>query len=149
MTPPTVTAAAIRPATPADAPACAGILQDWLDATPWMPDLHDRGETERFVRERLMAGSVLVAGEVEGFLALDGEAIPAFYVDAAARGRGVGAALIGAAQAGAPRLRLWTFRRNDGARRFYRRHGFREGRTTEGDNEEGLPDVEMTWERGA
>ena len=144
--------ATIRIASPDDAPACASILQDWLDATPWMPDLHTIGETEGFVRRGLMAsGEVLVAdpGRVEGFVARHGEAIPALYVDAAARGRGVGSALIEAAQARATRLRLWTFRRNEGARRLYRRHGFREGRTTEGENEEGLPDVEMSWERGA
>ena len=141
----------IRPAVPADAPACARILQDWLDATSWMPDLHDLEQTEVFVRGRLIGeGEVLVAGgdRILGFLARTGETIPALYVDASARGRGVGSTLVGAAQARAPRLGLWTFRRNEGARHFYRRHGFGEGRTTEGDDE-GLPDVEMTWERGA
>ena len=140
---------AIRPAAPEDAPACARILQGWLDATPWMPDLHGLEETEWFVRERLMIGTMLVAGEVEGFLALDGEAIPALHVAAGSRGRGTGSALLGAAQNRSARLRLWTFRANHGARRFYLRHGFAEGRTTPGDNHEGLPDVEMTWERGA
>ena len=149
MTPPTVAVAAIRPAVVADAPACARILQEWLDATPWVPDLHDLEETERFVRERLMAGTVLVAGEIDGFLALDGEAVAALYVDAGARERGVGSALIGAAKARAERLALRTFRANRGARRFYARHGFVEGRRSEGENDEGLPDVEMTWERGA
>ena len=144
--------ATIRAASPDDAPACAAILQQWLDATPWMPDLHTLRETEGFVRRDLMAsGEVLVAGpgRIEGFLARRGEEIPALHVEAAARGRGVGSALIEAAQARAARLRLWTFRRNEGARRFYRRHGFAEGRATDGENAEGLPDVELTWERGA
>ena len=141
----------IRPTTPDDAPACARILQGWLDATPWVPDLHTLAETEGFVQHRLMRGEVLVAGHerVEGFLARAGEEIAALYVDAGSRGRGIGSALIRAAQARAGRLRLWTFRANQGARRLYARHGFREGRATEGDNDEGLPDVEMTWDRTA
>lgn len=35
----------LRRAGVEDAPACAAILQDWLDRTPWMPDLHDLDET--------------------------------------------------------------------------------------------------------
>ena len=44
------------------------------------------------------------------------------------------------------RLFLWTFVANQKARAFYRREGFREVEQTEGDNEEGLPDVRLTWE---
>jgi hypothetical protein len=40
---------------------------------------------------------------------------------------------------------LWTFVANAGARRFYAREGFVEARRTEGENEEGLPDVLLTW----
>ena len=139
----------IRPATAEDAPACARILRGWLDATPWMPDLHSLTETEGFIRHQLMTQAVLVAGEVDGFLVLDGGSIPALYVAADARGRGVGSVLIDTAKAKADHLKLWTFQANDGARRFYRRHGFAEKRTTEGDNDEGLPDVELTWDRKA
>lgn len=140
----------ICPATDADVPACARILQDWLDVTPWMPNLHDLAETEGFVRGHLLPMTLLVAGgeRIDGFLCLaeDGE-IPALYVAAEARGRGIGAALIEAAKAEADQLRLWTFQANEGARRFYRGQGFVEGRATAGDNAERLPDVEMTWTR--
>ena len=45
-------------------------------------------------------------------------------------GQGLGKALLDRAKAGRDRLQLWTFVANDGARRFYRREGFRElGRT--------------------
>lgn len=138
----------VRPAAEADAPACARILQDWLDATDWMPKLHGLAETEGFVRARLMPQTLLIAGEarVEGFLCLAADgAIPALYVAETSRRRGIGAALLGAAKARAGRLRLWTFQANAGARRFYRAHGFEEGRTTDGANEERLPDVELRW----
>jgi putative acetyltransferase len=48
---------------------------------------------------------------------------------------------------GRDRLSLWTFQANEGARRFYAREGFAEVRMTEGDNEEGLPDVLLEWVR--
>ena len=55
---------------------------------------------------------------------------------------GIGAALIAAAKAARPEgLLLWTFVANEGARRFYAREGFVESGRTEGENEEGLPDV--------
>lgn len=146
-------APAIRPARPEDAAACARILQGWLDATPWMPDLHTLAETERFVRDALIVRTTFVAeadGAIRGFLTLceDQCGIAALYVAGGWRRRGVGSALLGAAEGRCRRLKLWTFQANEAARRFYARHGFREVRRTRGDNEEGLPDVEMTRERG-
>jgi hypothetical protein len=44
---------------------------------------------------------------------------------------------------------LWTFQQNDGARRFYERHGLRLIRLTDGeDNEEKTPDALYAWRRG-
>ena len=41
---------------------------------------------------------------------------------------------------------LWVFASNEGAQRFYRRHGLVPVRRTDGsENEEGAPDVEMLW----
>jgi hypothetical protein len=44
-----------------------------------------------------------------------------------------------------PTLR-WTFVSNEGAQRFYRRHGFHEVERTDGTrNEEGAPDILFAW----
>jgi chorismate mutase len=41
---------------------------------------------------------------------------------------------------------LWVFESNEGARRFYTRHGFLELRRTDGsENEERAPDLELAW----
>lgn len=140
---------ALAPARPEDAAVLGDILQDWLEATPWMPVLHRRDETRAFLAGLVGAAEVtVVRGEGPlGFLARDGEVVRALYLAPAARGQGIGGRLLAAAQAAAPRLRLWTFEANGRARAFYARHGFVEGRRTGGDNAEGLPDVEMTWAR--
>ena len=140
---------AVRHATGADAATCAAIVNDWIDATPWMPRVHTHEAVVAFYRNVVIGRrEVLVAGApVDGFLALDEEAalVTALYV--ATPGRGIGRALLDAARRGRARLELWTFVANEGARRFYAREGFREVRRTPGENEEGLPDILLRWER--
>lgn len=139
----------LRPARPEDAPACAAILQNWLDATDWVPDLHNLAGTTDFLRDVLIAQKhttlAIENGAIAGFLTLDGEFVPALYVAARHRRAGIGSALLARAKSAAPRLNLWTFVANAGARRFYARHGFHEIRRTDGDNEENLPDILLEW----
>lgn len=144
----------IAPAEPRHAPACAAILDAWIDENDWMPRLHPRDAIERHVREVVFAMRrawvAQVDGETVGFLALDIEgSITALYVAAHARGRGVGRALLDRAKAEERALTLHVFAPNEGARRFYAREGFGEVGGTDGDNEEGVPDVTMAWERDA
>lgn len=64
------------------------------------------------------------------------------YVDEAHTGRGLGSRFIELAlQELGGDAQLWTFQSNSGACRFYERHGFRAVQRTDGDNEEGAPDV--------
>ena len=42
-------------------------------------------------------------------------------------------------------MQLWAFQSNTGALRFYERHGFVAVEETDGDNEEGAPDLRMRW----
>lgn len=146
----TVNVGGLRPAVPSDAAACAAILNDWIDDRDWMPRVHSRDDVAAFYADFVfMQRDVWVIGApVAGFMALDRDAemVTALYV--AAPGRGLGKALLDHAKAGRAELALWTFQANDGARRFYAREGFHEVRRTEGDNEEGLPDVLLRWERG-
>jgi GNAT superfamily N-acetyltransferase len=142
---------ALRAARADDAAACAAVFNAWVDATDWMPRVHPADDVERHYREHVLAVcEVTVAeagGAVVGFLALDGEGFVAgFYLAPEVRGRGLGTALLGEAKARRPGgLTLWTFVANEGARRFYAREGFVEVRRSEGENEEGLPDVLLAW----
>lgn len=86
--------------------------------------------------------------EILGFLALDpaDSLVSSLYLTPEARGQGIGKALLDRAKAECPLgLGLWTFVANTGARRFYEREGFREVARTDGDNEEGLPDILFRW----
>ncbi|WEX85927.1 GNAT family N-acetyltransferase [Sinorhizobium garamanticum] len=140
-----------RDAVIADMTACAGILNRWIDATAWMPRVHAATDVERHYRETVFADRAIIVadreGEVVGFLAQSPEAyVTALYVDERHRRGGVGARLLREAKKRAPdELNLWTFERNADAHRFYEREGFVAVGRTDGENEEGLPDILYRW----
>lgn len=139
----------VRGAIEADADALGAILSGWIDETAWMPRLYTEDEYRAFCArliEEARAHVIETEAGVMGFIARKGETIPALYLSEAARGKGHGKRLLDRAKAGQDRLTLWCFRANDGARRFYERQGFEQTDATDGENEEGLPDVELTWE---
>ncbi len=143
----------IRPATVADLPGCAEVVNGWIDETGWIPRVKTHAEIEAyFTPELLGRRTVLVAaggGEVLGYLSLAPEGhVGAIYLRKAARGRGVGRRLIEAAKARHPEgLELEVFEVNADARRFYAREGFAEmaGRRRI-DTDEGLPVLRLRWE---
>jgi len=138
----------IRAATAGDAAALGDILQDWLNATPWMPKLHERVETHGFLGHVIATQRVFVAGDCSGFIALDGADISCLYLADAARGQGIGKALLDHAKSAQDQFDLWTFQANTGALRFYCREGFVEVERTDGaTNDERLPDVRLSWTR--
>ena len=151
---PTMTDAIVREARPADLPACAAIVNDWVDEVDWLPRVMSREATAAlFGPDLLEKRTVLVAeaGRILGYLSLDeGEAfIRALYLAPAARGRGVGKALMDEAKRRSPKgLRLGVFEPNR-ARTFYGREGFREvpeGRKDAHETEEGVAELLMRWD---
>lgn len=90
-----------------------------------------------------------VNGGIAALLVLEPGWIDQLYVDPDHLGRGLGSCLVELAKATSPDgLDLWTFQANARARRFYEHHGFVAVGTTDGDNEEGAPDVRYRWRRG-
>ncbi|MEM8592635.1 MAG: GNAT family N-acetyltransferase [Pseudomonadota bacterium] len=133
----------IRQATPQDTEACVSILIGWIEETPWMPMIHSRASQLEFWRNRLKTGGWLAEenGTVLGFARKEAGHLNALYLAPEGRGRGIGKALLEAACAGEERITLYVFVANERARRFYKRAGFVEVSRTDGDNEEGLPDI--------
>ena len=88
----------IRRAQAGDMPAAAGIVNDWIDETPWMPRVHPPDDVIRFYRDVVFAKQqVWVAendGLVAGLMALDGAMISALYLGQNVRRQGVGSQLI-------------------------------------------------------
>lgn len=118
-----------------------------------MPNLklaHTDDETREWMREVVFPRrSIRIAeqdGEIVGFAARDGAWLEHLYVKVGFTGRGIGKALLDVIMSEAklvtPVLRLHAFQCNEGARRFYERHGFTAVAFGDGsDNEEREPDV--------
>lgn len=86
--------------------------------------------------------------ELLGLLVLHGDWVDQLYVAPECVGGGIGSRLLDVAKTARPAgLQLWTFESNLGARRFYERHGFVRVERTDGDNEEGAPDLRYTWQQ--
>lgn len=141
----------LRPATVDDAAEVARVLYESRAAFLPYALVHSRDEYLGWVTHALLpSGGVTVAiagGSVAGVLAVEASEgrswITQLYVAPESTGRGVGSHLLRDALARLPRpVRLQTFQQNEGARRFYERHGFVVIATGDGSaNEEHCPDV--------
>lgn len=106
-------------------------------------------DQQRFLVEVLARQATLTvamrSGEIVGFMAQNAESIEQLYLHVKHQGEGLGSRFVQQAKAASPHhLHLYTFQRNLKARRFYRKHGFKEiayGHS----NMEGLADVELEW----
>lgn len=143
------TAMLLRPAQPADAPTITAVFQAARRASmPFLPIVHTSDEDHAFFAGVVAAGDVTVAeidGEVVAFLGL-GDRLDHLYVVPDHHRRGLGSALLRAAQDQRPRLELWVFQRSIDAIAFYEAHGFSVVKATNGaNNEEREPDFLMAW----
>jgi GNAT superfamily N-acetyltransferase len=129
-------------------PRLLAVLWAYTWHTEWLPK-----KRPWWVDAQLMA-KIILHGWVRhlrgrGFIVQDGVRIHALYVHPAARGRGIGQALLQQAKAESDRLELWVLLRNEAARAFYAAQGFDEVMCSIGmGNDENLPDILMVWERG-
>ena len=143
----------VRQAQVPDLPSCAAILNDYIDATAWLPRVLDRQAIADMFSPALLEKRIIFVaengGEIIGYLSMDHEAgfVHALYVHPAARGEGLGKALLDAARQARPQgFELTVFEPNADALRFYIREGLVEiphGRRT--DTDEGVPTLLMRW----
>jgi putative acetyltransferase len=139
----------IRRGAPDDALEVVRIFRDSrAEAMPWLPVLHTPEEDEAWFRSSLAGESYVFVeeGSTLGYAVLREDELHDLYVAPDAQGRGVGSALFDRLREARPRgFTLWVFRDNVRARGFYEARGCRLIDATDGDNEEGLPDVLYEW----
>jgi GNAT superfamily N-acetyltransferase len=140
----------LRRARREDVPRLARMLRASYDRMTYIPTLHTPEEDAAYVGELLARNEAWVAeedGRAVGFAVLADDALLQIHVEAGRQNRGIGSALFRHATERRPRgFTMWTFQRNEGARRFYERHGARVAQLTDGaGNEEGEPDVQYEW----
>lgn len=138
---------------PEDHEALARLVTDARRAAvPMMPRPVHTPEEDRAWTALQLGGErevwvVEVEEELVGYLMLEPGWLHSIYVRPDLTGRGIGTFLLDFVKSIRPEgFGLWVFESNEGARRFYRRHGLVELRRTDGaDNDERAPDIEMAW----
>jgi GNAT superfamily N-acetyltransferase len=143
----------VRPATASDTEVIASVwLRSRKASIPSIPKpVHSDEEVRRWVSDVLLpnGGTWVVENEIEviGMMSVRDGWIDQLYVDPRHFGHGTGTRLLGQAKQLYPGgLDLWAFQSNVRARLFYEAHGFRPLEETQGDNEEGEPDVRYHWD---
>lgn len=145
----------LRSASASDARRIAAIHREAFEAAlPYIPRLHSPDEDLAFFGSAMETQHSVVAAstegdEVLGFVMWTAGWVNHLYIAPGLQRRGIGALLLDAAgewhvERNIQQIHLWTFQRNDRARRFYQKHGFRPVEFTDGrGNEEREPDVHL------
>jgi GNAT superfamily N-acetyltransferase len=133
------------------APIATVFLRSRHASVPAIPPLvHDDDDVHHYFASVVLPDHEVWIGDADGqvvaLLVLGDDFIEHLYVDPDWTGRGLGSELVDVAKTRCREgLSLWTFQSNAGARRFYENHGFKAEAMTDGDNEEGAPDVRYRW----
>jgi ribosomal protein S18 acetylase RimI-like enzyme len=141
----------IRRAAPKDADQIAETFNRSIGMLTFLPPLHTEEENCRFITEMVPVDhEIWVAEEdgcVVGLAAVGDRTLGHLYVHPDHQSRGIGSELLDKVKLVHPDgFTLWTFPHNEGACRFYERHGMHVSARGDGSgNEEGLPDVQYEW----
>jgi len=145
----------IRRARPEDLEAAVGVWERarWDAQQPWLQERvkYSHADNLRHFRDVVMReDEVWLAvedNEVVGLLAFGEHKVDQLHVEPRCQGRGVGTALLDRAKELAPEgLTLFTYQRNERARAFYERRGFRAVQFGVSPPPESEPDVKYAWD---
>jgi ribosomal protein S18 acetylase RimI-like enzyme len=135
-----------------DADELARIKHACYSRMTYLPPIPTLDEYRGFVSAILLPSQeVWVAeddeGVVVGWFSVTDGSLEHLYVDPERQNRGLGSEMLAAVMERMPDgFSLWTFQKNEGARRFYERHGLDAVEFTDGrDNMEREPDVRYAW----
>ena len=125
-------------------------MRSTYDRMEYIPRLHTHEEDLAYIRGLFADHEVWVAENdvgVLGFAMLSADQLTQIHVAPGEQNTGIGSALLARAKERRPKgFSLWTFQKNEGARRFYERHGLELVQETDGrGNEEREPDAQYAW----
>lgn len=124
-------------------------MRSTYDRMTYIPRLHTPEEDLAFISGHFPEHEVWVADDdgILGFAILSDDQLLQLHVEPGEQNKGIGGLLLARAKEARPAgFSLWVFQKNEGARRFYERHGFELVRVTDGqDNEEREPDAQYAW----
>lgn len=137
----------IRRATADDAAACAAIVNDWIDATDWLPRSHSRAAIAKMIAAGIPLREFWVADDpIAGYLSFNTEASQIMGLYTAQPGDGIGKCLMDRVKEGRDWMQLWSHAANLRAHDFYRREGFVEVESRQA-GVDGIPEIRMEWQR--
>jgi GNAT superfamily N-acetyltransferase len=117
---------------------------------PFLPDLHAEAEVIAYAALEILPNNEVwlaeIDGSVAGYIAFAENWIHHLYIHPDRQRQGLGPQLLAKAMEDGRTRRLWTFQKNQRARRFYEARGFRLIELTDGrGNEEREPDALYEW----
>jgi putative acetyltransferase len=141
----------LRRGEPEDVAPIARILRSTYDRMEYVPRLHTPEEDLAYVGGLFGDHEVWVADggdRVLGFAILSDDLLLQIHVEPDEQNKGIGGRLLAQAKEARPAgFSLWVFQKNEGARRFYERHGLELVQLTDGqNNEEKEPDARYEWQ---
>ncbi len=140
----------LRSGEPDDVAPIARLMRSTYDRMTYIPRLHTPEEDLAFIAGHFPEHEVWVADDgngVLGFAILSDDQLLQIHVEPGEQNKGIGSLLIARVKEARPAgFSLWVFQKNEGARRFYERHGLELVRLTDGQgNEENEPDAQYEW----
>lgn len=138
----------VRQPTQADAPAIAGIINSWIDATPWMErDVSER-ELQSMIAKGMPHREMWVLGDpVQAYLSCEAEINHIWGFYCATPGQGHGKTLLDRVKQDRDFLSLNTHLPNKAAQKFYKREGFVPVKEFDPDPPSNIRELRMEWTR--
>ena len=138
----------VRQPTQADVPAIAGIINSWIDATPWMKRDVSESELQSMIAKGMPHREMWVLGDpVQAYLSCEAEINHIWGFYCATPGQGHGKTLLDRVKQDRDFLSLNTHVPNKAAQKFYKREGFVPVKEFDPDPPSNIRELRMEWTR--